>query len=807
MRRFLIFAVALFASVQLWAGPVDMVTARETAQRFVQEKSHSGKLNGALSGQLTLAHTEWNSRMLDRAAFYVFNTSGGYIIVSGDDRAEPILGYGDMPLDMNNLPCNLREWLGTYKVQLEYLQAHEELVAGPNPAPLNIASVAPLLTCNWDQEAPYWNQCIINNVQCLTGCPATSAAMVFYYWKFPDFETPQVPAYRCELSTSYWGGASYVNVAALPPVVFDWDNMKDNYGSNYTTAQGNAVATLMRYVGQAEHMAYGSSSAGGSGVDADSVILIANAFKLFGYDEETVRVVKKTSAYSGGQTLYTDAQWAALIQEEMAEGRPVVFCAISSGWGGGGHAFNVDGYDASTNKYHINFGWSGSYNNYYALNAFNGGGDVFNQYQQMVIGIQPGNMAPRLKVNTESLSMECFKGQTASAAFVLSGSRLEDAATLTLNDPEGVFTLSENTMPIESAKSGKTFTVTFAPTASTNYTATITCSTPGAEDVTVQLTGNAPYELYRPELLPLNESEITATSFRADWSDATPEENVSSYTLEVMPRGDVKLLTQVDFSGVPNESVNHASDAQNYLPDDWTFTGSRFYLDGGFVSPGRDCVLSANCDLSGYSRVSVIIKAKNYPKGTTNTDLTVFTSEDSKKIYLAPELATYLVVLDCNNDGVVSVKTGYYPEIQSIQIIGGEILDPGPFTMSAPSLRGNDDNFLFEGIAPDMTSFIATGLTAGQAYFYHVKALYVNGTESAWSSIQEVVLPDLDVQLGDLDKDGIITLGDVTALIDYLVNGVVGEGMDMTAADYDQDGAVTLGDATSLIDYLMKDAE
>ena len=305
----------------------------------------------------------------------------------------------------------------------------------------------------------------------------------------------------------------------------------------------------------------------------------------------------------------------------------------------------------------------------------------------------------------------------------------------------------------------------------------------------------------------MNESEITATSFRADWSDATPEENVSSYTLEVMPRGDVKLLTQVDFSGVPNESVNHASDAQNYLPDDWTFTGSRFYLDGGFVSPGRDCVLSANCDLSGYSRVSVIIKAKNYPKGTTNTDLTIFTSEDSKKIYLAPELDTYLVVLNCNNDGVVSVKTGYYPEIQSIQIIGGEILDPGPFMLSAPSLRGNEENFLFEGIAPDLTSFVATGLTAGQAYFYHVKALYVNGTESAWSSIQEVVLPDLDVQLGDLDKDGIITLGDVTALIDYLVNGVVGEGMDMTAADYDQDGAVTLGDATSLIDYLMNGAE
>ena len=58
----------------------------------------------------------------------MFNSPNGYVIVSGDDRAEPILGYGDMPLDMNTIPCNMREWLGTYKVQLEYLQAHEELI-------------------------------------------------------------------------------------------------------------------------------------------------------------------------------------------------------------------------------------------------------------------------------------------------------------------------------------------------------------------------------------------------------------------------------------------------------------------------------------------------------------------------------------------------------------------------------------------------------------------------------------------------------------------------------------------------------
>ena len=239
-----------------------------------------------------MAHAEMNSRKLDRAVFYIFNSSNGYVIVSGDDRAEEILGYGDGQLDINTIPCNMKAWLATYKEQIEYLQDHEGLqVETPSMmAPsLRIPSVAPLLTAEWDQEAPYWNMCKINNYQCLTGCPATSAAMVFHYWKYPDYMTPEVPGYKCTLSTGYYSTQS-VNVPALPPVVFDWEHMRDKYTSNYTSEEANAVATLMRYVGQAERMEYGTSAAGGSGVAADSVILIVNAFKLFGYDEETVHV-------------------------------------------------------------------------------------------------------------------------------------------------------------------------------------------------------------------------------------------------------------------------------------------------------------------------------------------------------------------------------------------------------------------------------------------------------------------------------------------------------------------------------------
>lgn len=798
MRKILFFVALMFAVVQATAAPVDLRSAQSEAQKFVQQKLYGGKLMAPISGDMKLAHVEMNSKVFDRPVFYIFNTSNGHVVVSGDDRSERILGYGDYPLDYNNIPCNMKALFAMLKEQIEYLQAHEDMVAqAPSlMAPARIPSVAPLLTALWDQEAPYWNMCKINNNQCLTGCPATSAAMVFHYWKYPDFETPEVPAYRCELSTSMWGSATYVNVAALPPVTFDWEHMRDSYSGSYTTQEANAVATLMRYVGQAEHMAYGTSAAGGSGVDADSVILIANAFKLFGYDEETVRVVKKTSAYSGGTTLYSDSEWAAIMQEELSEGRPIVFCAIAGGFFGGGHAFNVDGYDASTNKYHINFGWSGAYNNYYAINSFTGQGSTFNQYQQMVIGIQPPLKLPRLRTDNSDLSMECFKNQTQSSKFTLKGSNLENEVTLTLNDENGVFILDKTSItPDEDGKVNETVNVTYAPKAEGDYTANIVVSTEGVDDIVINLSGTSVYELYRPIMQNVDESSVTATSFRAEWTDETPVENVVSYTLEVKVKPDVVLLTEADWSDVPQDDNNHAADAANYLPDGWTFTGNYFYLDGGFVSANRNCSFNPNCDLMGYNTVSVIIKAKAYPKGS-NTTLTVATDERAQDIVLAKELDTYLVVLPVGDHGFVKIITGYYPEIQSIKIYGGEITDPEPFTFKA-SEAGDSEFRLIEGITPDRF-YTVTGLMPATPYLYRVKALYVNGTESRWSNSKEVLLKAGENLRGDVDGNGVVTVDDVTELIDALLNDNAIPG-----GDCDNDGRVSIDDVTALINYML----
>ena len=54
---------------------------------------------------------------------------------------------------------------------------------------------------------------------------------------------------------------------------------------------------------------------------------------------------------------------------------------------------------------------------------------------------------------------------------------------------------------------------------------------------------------------------------------------------------------------------------------------------------------------------------------------------------------------------------------------------------------------------------------------------------------------------GDVDNDGVVGIGDVTALIDYILGDTM--GVDVNAADCDQDGFVGIGDVTALIDYIL----
>ena len=55
--------------------------------------------------------------------------------------------------------------------------------------------------------------------------------------------------------------------------------------------------------------------------------------------------------------------------------------------------------------------------------------------------------------------------------------------------------------------------------------------------------------------------------------------------------------------------------------------------------------------------------------------------------------------------------------------------------------------------------------------------------------------------LGDVDRDGDVTVGDLTALIDYILGNTV--DIDLNAADVNEDGIIDIADVTELIDILL----
>ena len=779
----------LMTVIQVSAADVSLATAQAKAVNYLQNMAKDKRLAALPANGVKLLHIESNSTRAAQAVYYIFNSDRGFVIVSGDDRAQTILAHGDRPLDLKRMPDNMKFWLSTYKKQLEYLQAHPGLAVDQPKLSrnLNAGKVEPLLTAEWDQSAPYYNHCpTYNGSLCLTGCPATSLSMVFYYWKYPTDPTPEVEGYT---NNSYG-----FQVEPLPSITFDWDNMLDKYTGSYTTAQADAVAWLMRYVGQEEQMDYTPSASGAMGED------ILRAVKFFGYDEEMAHLEYKTRTDDYGTdtaTYYNDDEWAALLQNELYEGRPVVYCGYdySSWYGWSGHAFNVDGYNPSDNTYHVNWGWSGDGNGDFVLNAFSSGGMTFDIEQQMIMGIQPPVLGPGIKVNTSKLDMNAYVEKTATATFTVKGNELTSAITLSLNDESGMFTMDASSVAVSEQEAGKVITVTYAPTTSGTHTATITLSNPGAEDKTITLNGTAVLETYVPYMLPADEAAINLTQFRADWTDETPAKNVDSYTLEVSTRPAVELLDSIDGGKYPGSY------------EDITLTAP---WSGNSVHGGHGAVYFSNYSYDGYIAYTV-------PEGYTNEvftmqittvagsygsgDLTVGSNQTASVSHQFNSSETYnWVVTASEGEKITITSTDNYfsPDMAMIKVYVGDVNELN--SLRAINEEGDANYRLITGITDK--SYTVKNLVEAGTFFYKVKALYSDGTQGRWSNSQRVTLFENGhgYEVGDVDHDGSVNISDVTALIDGLLGGNVACEI---CADVDGDGQIAIADVTTLIDRLL----
>ena len=367
-KRSLYIIIMLGICLGCLAGPIDTEKAVGKAVAFMQAHGLQPTVN-----------TVKAIKPSDGSApiYYIVNTSKGFLIVSGEEGTEEILGYSDHGIyDPNNVPPVMQSWLDGYARQIGDMRTKRTNV---HPRHLTQRqAISPILSSQWDQGVPtptgdvYNMLCpFIDGKRSLGGCVAVAMAQVMRHHHWPETTCKGIAAYNA--------GNNVGRLDSLPSVQFDWDKMKDSYIGEESEEEKMAVATLIRYCGQASLTQYSLTSSDAYGNDA------AKALKNnFGY-ANTARYIKRND--------YNSEKWDDLLLDELMAGRPVIYFGANADHG---HCFICDGYDGE-DFYHINWGWGGRYDGYFKLSALQPenaeSGYALNQHA--IIGIMPTHQAPQ----------------------------------------------------------------------------------------------------------------------------------------------------------------------------------------------------------------------------------------------------------------------------------------------------------------------------------------------------------------------------------------------------------------------------
>lgn len=400
MKKFYISLLTIiFAAVQIAAAPVDPEKALEIANNFWANNVPASKniqwqlvpADGALK-----APTLGTSPKEDEA-YYIFTATdnNGFVIVSGDDRLSPIVGYSTNAVS-GEMPPALTAWLKEYS---EYVNDVRAGKATPSQRKAREASshIEPMLVTAWDQDKPYNNMCpLLNGKRTYTGCSNTAAAQVMRFHKWPASPIADV-----EWENNITGETEFCEMKSH---VYDWENMIYSYSVEYSEAEAEAVALLMADIGKATQSMYEEEGTGSNELG------IASAFvNVFDYSPELTIATRSH---------YTYEEYISLIRENLEERQPIVYCGYGQNYQDG-HSFVCDGIDAN-DLLHIDWGWSGVFNGYFDIaimepegSGIGGFSDRYNVGQLAIVNIKPRAEGEVNKGSTPTLTaMDAYDMET-----------------------------------------------------------------------------------------------------------------------------------------------------------------------------------------------------------------------------------------------------------------------------------------------------------------------------------------------------------------------------------------------------------
>lgn len=367
MKKFLFVSVALLASSFIsTAAPVDSQRAELTARKF---------FFGEYGTKVTAMDLTFvgDSHSLESAtksapdgfefvtpAYYIYNRfGGGYVIISGEDSVDPVVGYSlDGEIDLNNLPPQLEWWLEGVRHTIDRKRttgavASYDVALHWNNISSNTQTKADtgkrLYTPTWSQSSPFNDNVPAKSSggdNCPCGCVATAMTELMRYYEWPSEPSDEtVPRYTDSNSHT-------IDARDLTDRVYDWANMPTT-GSGAASAKSEIkqnIATLLADVGASVKMNYKD---GGSGAYSERIV---NSMGTYFKYSKNARLLYRNS--------YSEQEFVDMMVASIDAGQPIL--AAGSSTSGGGHQFVVDGYNSDHLMY-FNWGWNSSSNGYYAV--------------------------------------------------------------------------------------------------------------------------------------------------------------------------------------------------------------------------------------------------------------------------------------------------------------------------------------------------------------------------------------------------------------------------------------------------------
>jgi hypothetical protein len=375
-------ACSLFSSGAAVAAPVAAGAATSAVQGWLHQ--HRRPLGAPLSVQIKSTETVKNAA--GEALYHVVRLDpAGFVILPADDRVVPIVAFsatgsfdpasqGPFAAMINrDLPRRMARARTGVAAAGSRVKWQAFLASSPNPPPdseengaitaVSQIWVAPFVLTLWNQGADVSgiDACYnyytppnaagnVNNYVC--GCVATCMAQLMYYFQYPTIGVGtasfSITNNGTTQTTQLLGG----NGSGGPYV---WSNMPLS-PNQPTSAQAIAIGALTHDAGATVHMYYTPSS-GSSAYTYLAQQALTNTFKY-----------SNAGYYENDATGISGSNLLNMINPNLDARLPVAL-GVEDQTDGAGHCVLLDGYgySASTLFHHLNAGWGGDDDIWYAL--------------------------------------------------------------------------------------------------------------------------------------------------------------------------------------------------------------------------------------------------------------------------------------------------------------------------------------------------------------------------------------------------------------------------------------------------------